>query len=352
MVPQPTECPDSFYDQIQGQLEILGYDWCDLMLYTTPRKGQAGNRNSCVLRVPRNASHFESTIAPHLESFGAELRKRRAERQARLYGEGGDALDGERGASTMRGGAAAMEGGENKAAGEGEGGEGEGGKGVGGEGKRSTAVRSGGGGGSGGSRRGWQLARLQAHQALLELVATALEQGSRHLPRAQMRLEHDVDQLPEAWGVAAAAAAARGGGALLLRKTPDLVAADLAHDELLVVEVTIVPDAALGRYYARKCNKYAALCRAVEASYATAAAVTTATAAATGVTTAADATLLNALPPVVIAVGTSGTLHPASVAALKDVIGLDEAQLRSFAEAAGAIAAARPGSRRSKASRP
>ena len=87
VVPQPTECPDSFYDQIQGhleiltptptrtltlafsltltlaltlsrtltlaltlqgQLEILGYDWCDLMLYTTPRKGQVGNRNSCV----------------------------------------------------------------------------------------------------------------------------------------------------------------------------------------------------------------------------------------------------------------------------------------------------------------
>ena len=121
-----------------------------------------------------------------------------------------------------------------------------------------------------------------------------------------------------------------------------------------------MPDAALGRYYARKCNKYAALCRAVEARYATGAAVTTATAAATGVTTAADATsdatsdatLLNGLPPVVIAVGTSGTLHPASVAALKDVIGLDEAQLQSFAEAAGAIAAARPGSRRSKASKP
>jgi len=88
----------------------------------------------------------------------------------------------------------------------------------------------------------------------------------------------------------------------------------------LVVEVTIVPDAALGRYYARKCNKYAALCRAVEARYATGAAVTTATAAATSDATS-DATLLNGLPPVVIAVGTSGTLHPASVTALKDVIG-------------------------------
>ena len=29
----------------------------------------------------------------------------------------------------------------------------------------------------GGGRRGWQLARLQAHQALLELLATALEQA-------------------------------------------------------------------------------------------------------------------------------------------------------------------------------
>ena len=41
-------------------------------------------------------------------------------------------------------------------------------------------------------------------------------------------------------------------------------------------------------------------------------------------------------------------MHPASAAALRDVLGLDEAQLISFAAAAGAIAAARPGSSKYK----
>ena len=321
-MPQITECPAGFYDQIQGQLAILGYEWCDLMLYTPPRKGgapgRAGNLNSCVLRVPRNASHFETVMEPHIESFGVELRKRKAEKHASLYGD--QAITETASTSTAR--------------------------------EKSP--------GGSNNRRGWQLARLQAHQDLLELVATAIEQGSRNVPRAQMRLESDVDQLPEAWGVAAAAAAARGGAALL-RKTPDLVVADLVAGELLIVEVTIVPDAALGRYYTQKRNKYAPLCRAVEASYdpdrdatATGDAATAAATAATDTDTAiddacsADAMSLRGPPPVVIAVGTSGALHPASTAALRDVLGLDESQLSSFAAAAGAIAAARPGSSKYK----
>eukprot|EP00964_Phaeocystis_antarctica_P084801 scaffold53485_cov63-Phaeocystis_antarctica.AAC.3 len=283
------------------------------MLYTPPRKGgapgRAGNLNSCVLRVPRNASHFETVMEPHIESFGVELRKRRADKHASLYGD--QAITETASTSTS--------------------------------GEKSP--------GGSNNRRGWQLARLQAHQELLELVATALEQGSRNLPRAQMRLESDVDQLPEAWGVAAAAAAARGGAALL-RKTPDLVAADMVAGELLIVEVTIVPDAALGRYYTQKRNKYAPLCRAVEASYDPDrdAAATAATDTDTAIDDAgsADAMSLRGPPPVVIAVGTSGALHPASTAALRDVLGLDESQLSSFAAAAGAIAAARPGSSKYK----
>ena len=84
VVPQLTECPAGFYDQVQGtlethttryrpstyghspplwlqvqgQLEILGHEWCDLMLYTPARKF-APNCNYCIVRVPRNASHFE-----------------------------------------------------------------------------------------------------------------------------------------------------------------------------------------------------------------------------------------------------------------------------------------------------
>ena len=127
--------------------------------------------------------------------------------------------------------------------------------------------------------------------------------------------------------------------------------------ELLIVEVTIVPDAALGRYYTQKRNKYAPLCRAVDASYdpdrdatdtGDAATATAADTDTTDTTDSTDATSLRGPPPVVIAVGTSGALHPASTAALRDVLGLDESQLSSFAAAAGAIAAARPGSSKYK----
>ena len=31
--PQHTSCPKEYFDQIQGQLAIVGRDWCDLMLY-------------------------------------------------------------------------------------------------------------------------------------------------------------------------------------------------------------------------------------------------------------------------------------------------------------------------------
>ncbi len=133
-----------------------------------------------------------------------------------------------------------------------------------------------------------------------------------------------------------------------LAKTPDLVAADLQRRELLVLEVTIVPDEALGRYFARKRQKYAALCRAANAPTAAAdgdsageGAVDVSGGGAR--TAAAGALALRALPPVVVAVGTSGALHPASAAALREVVGLDEGQLQSFASEAAAIARARPG---------
>ncbi len=66
--PHPTqvdECPPGFYDQIQGQLEIMEMAWCDLILFTPARKGAAPGRNSCVLRVPRN----ECAYGPRLEPW-------------------------------------------------------------------------------------------------------------------------------------------------------------------------------------------------------------------------------------------------------------------------------------------
>ena len=77
-----------------------------------------------------------------------ELRKRRAEKHASLYGD----------APTTKGGG--VRGGSQEEGVEGEGGEGE--TSMAGAGKPP--------GGGGNSRRGWQLARLHAHQALLELV--------------------------------------------------------------------------------------------------------------------------------------------------------------------------------------
>eukprot|EP00908_Phaeocystis_cordata_P020289 Transcript_3196.p1 GENE.Transcript_3196~~Transcript_3196.p1 ORF type:complete len:268 (+),score=97.27 Transcript_3196:92-895(+) len=64
-VPQVDECPPGFYDQIQGQLEIMEMAWCDLILFTPARKGAAPGRNSCVLRVPRN----ECAYGPRLEPW-------------------------------------------------------------------------------------------------------------------------------------------------------------------------------------------------------------------------------------------------------------------------------------------
>ena len=89
--PQVDTCPHAYYDQIQGQLEILEKPWCDLVMYTTPRpsrsppgKGKGpphldvrAGRNACVVRVERNQTYFEEVIAPSLVDFGAELSRRR-----------------------------------------------------------------------------------------------------------------------------------------------------------------------------------------------------------------------------------------------------------------------------------
>ena len=106
--------------------------------------------------------------------------------------------------------------------------------------------------------------------------------------------------------------------------------------------MTIVPDAALGRYLTRKQLKYAPLCRAVAARHATFADAAAADPAADPATKAdpdaahddldASAAAASALatmaslaaplrcpPPIVIAVGTSGALHPTSARTLREV---------------------------------
>ena len=176
---------------------------------------------------PANRTYFRQTIAPHLEryispasprispaphvhlrgrSFGRELRRRREERRARLYGDASDP-EAQGDAARLRGDAAAPAEG-SAAAREGEEGEEE----EGAEGEEEDSgegaeeeegpeeeeeelegeARRGAQAARGGGRRGWHRAREAAHGALLELLATALEEGARALPRSQQACEGAV----------------------------------------------------------------------------------------------------------------------------------------------------------------
>lgn len=75
-VPQVTECPPEFYDQIQGQLAVLERSWCDLVMYTSPKPDKL-HENICIVRVQRDVDYFESVLRPSLDDFGQELRARR-----------------------------------------------------------------------------------------------------------------------------------------------------------------------------------------------------------------------------------------------------------------------------------
>ena len=75
------------YAQIQGQLAVTELDWCDLVMYTPSSAYKssslepAPHRDPChasIVRVSRDEAWFDSVLAPCLESFGEELRRRRA----------------------------------------------------------------------------------------------------------------------------------------------------------------------------------------------------------------------------------------------------------------------------------
>mmetsp|Transcript_3027 Transcript_3027/g.8233 ORF Transcript_3027/g.8233 Transcript_3027/m.8233 type:complete len:503 (-) Transcript_3027:456-1964(-) len=96
-------CPNRFYDQIQGQMAICDKGWCDLMLFIPPgdgkgsggrkskkRKGKsakkrkkqaaaAGNvrktkgRNYAIVRVKRNETYWTETVLPALIKFCDEV---------------------------------------------------------------------------------------------------------------------------------------------------------------------------------------------------------------------------------------------------------------------------------------
>jgi len=103
-LPEYNNCPNRFYDQIQGQLAVCDKAWCDLMMFippgggatdgnggrTTKRKGTSNKkkrkqkkkqqqtnhlarktkgRNYCIVRVKRNREYWNETLLPALIEF-------------------------------------------------------------------------------------------------------------------------------------------------------------------------------------------------------------------------------------------------------------------------------------------
>ena len=157
-----------------------------------------------------------------------------------------------------------------------------------------------------------------AHDSLASLVVDALMCGSRSISRETIHTEERISALPQRYGLGDLTTG-RGRSAIGML-TPDVVGADLCAGELLVVEVTIVPDGALGRYANMKRRKYAPL--------------------ATAAANVEDAPTLKVLPPLVVAVSESGALFEAE--AVTAALGLDALAAERFANQAARIARARP----------
>ena len=159
----------------------------------------------------------------------------------------------------------------------------------------------------------WNLAKQEAHDQLISLVReTLLAADARDVPAAGLHTEAAVRDLPAEYNLRF--------GATEAALTPDLVAADYASWEVLIIEVTIVPCAALPKYAARKRRKYAGLSSRGES------------AAQSG---------FRVLAPLVVAVGTGGTVPACTLEAMR-TIGLTEDEARAFSARAVAVATSRP----------
>uniref|UniRef100_A0A7S0LNB9 YqaJ viral recombinase domain-containing protein n=1 Tax=Coccolithus braarudii TaxID=221442 RepID=A0A7S0LNB9_9EUKA len=292
-VPQVSECPAAYFDQIQGQLAITGYQWCDLVMFV-PRRKRTFGKNTCIIRVQRNMSYFNDVLVPHLETFGEVLRERRA--QAAVVAAAAESMPGlDRGSGGSNADTVPVSKAQLAL-------------GIEDEVVAAAAAHA------QHFRLSRHLAREAAHSSLVELVCNALRHGPREISDGDLFVERRVGELPASLGLHA------DGSSL---SSPDVVAADWRRGELLIIEATIVHDGALGRYVSRKKHKYRYLCRRPS-----------------------EDALLQPLPPIVMAVGVSGELHPDSVAALRDCFQLDEPALAQFCADAASIARDRPGSTR------
>lgn len=165
--------------------------------------------------------------------------------------------------------------------------------------------------------RNWNRARQEAHDRLIALVRDSLlSPDGRAIPEASIHTEATVGSLPSEYGLRS-----RSEDVVL---TPDLVAADRTAGEVLIIEVTIVPCAALAKYVSRKRKKYAGLSRGVGG-------------------TRLDGGF-TVRPPLVVAVGTGGTL-PDCTAEAYAAMRLPPEGFDRFAAEAAAIAGSRADAR-------
>ena len=60
-----TKCPNRYFAQVQGQMEICDREWCDLVLWVS--------HDVRVLRVPRDREFWSDELGPAVSAFSEEL---------------------------------------------------------------------------------------------------------------------------------------------------------------------------------------------------------------------------------------------------------------------------------------
>ena len=65
-----TKCPNRYFAQVQGQLEVCEREWCDLVLWVP--------HDVRVLRVPRDREFWSDELGPAVTAFSEELAAMRA----------------------------------------------------------------------------------------------------------------------------------------------------------------------------------------------------------------------------------------------------------------------------------
>lgn len=171
---------------------------------------------------------------------------------------------------------------------------------------------------SGASLCNWHVSKRDTHDALVQLCQHTLLHGPRALAPECVHVETAVSTLPARYGLPTSAP--RG----LL--TPDLIAADDDRLELLIIECTVVPDAALPRYIGRKAQKYRGLCSRSAKKLSSDLCIDS---------------------PLIVALGVGGGVPTATQHALARILGLgsncacDDVALRELMTAASEIAMSR-----------